>query len=395
MIRSVLNGEVTELFTRSRKTLEEVHAKKIEEFNEEKKKMNQHEVVHIEINPQLKKDIERCINKAIIFENRTFDLPFTFAKSLSDDRKVSSTINQLFLYFPSIKEYTSIFLYLENGSPFYIDEYSCMVAVPPKSIWITGGLHHVNRANLSNECYEIDLTKVNLQNHVRLTQRPSFPTKRAFHGCICVKNWLFLCGGTDTIVEKEEDKVLDSCYKINTKGATEWAPMAKMSRVRSFLTLASHKDKYIYAFGGLYMTSKTAFDSIKEIDKYSIEEDKWTLLQYKGKFYEPGQKMAAFSIEGSNKIIIFGGVKIKQYNVGLTHEYEYDCNQDEITSSLQHRVPHSEVFMDKNEVKYGDKIYILASRKRNTVISYDVVKKSWEIVNETINIKKSTNTSHT
>jgi len=194
-----------------------------------------------------------------------------------------------------------------------------------------------------------------------------------------------------TIVEKEEDKVLDSCYKINPKNPTEWIQIANLTRVRSFLTLASYKDKFIYAFGGLYMTSKTGFDSIQEIDKYSIDENKWTSVVYKGKkFYEPCQKMGAVSVEEANKIIIFGGIRIKQYYVGLTQEYEYDCVADEISAKSM-KIPHSEPFMDKNEVRFGDKIYILASRKRNTVLTYDIHKGIWEIPQESLSIKKPVN----
>ena len=63
-------SEVGEVFTLSKKQLDDFHAKKNEEFNEFKLKMSQNEVVHIDINPQLKKDIEKCINKSIILENR-------------------------------------------------------------------------------------------------------------------------------------------------------------------------------------------------------------------------------------------------------------------------------------------------------------------------------------
>ena len=64
-------SEVGEVFNLAKKQLEDFHTKKNEEFNEFKLKMSQNEVVHIDINPQLKRDIEKCINKSIILENRT------------------------------------------------------------------------------------------------------------------------------------------------------------------------------------------------------------------------------------------------------------------------------------------------------------------------------------
>ena len=98
--------------------------------------------------------------------------------------------------------------------------------------------------------------------------------------------------------------------------------------------------------------------------------------------------MSAFAVESKNRIIIFGGATIKNFNVGLSQDYEYDCANDEVISSFRNRVPYSGVFMDKNEVFYEEKVYILALNKRTTVIVYDINKGTWEIATEIITIKK-------
>ena len=66
---SISTNEFTKIFKDVNKTLDERLKRKIEEFNEVKRQTSENEVVRIEIDPQLKKDIEKSIDESIKIGN--------------------------------------------------------------------------------------------------------------------------------------------------------------------------------------------------------------------------------------------------------------------------------------------------------------------------------------
>jgi len=171
---------------------------------------------------------------------------------------------------------------------------SCTMIERNKVIYTGGGP--------SNEAFLVEFKS---KKKAHITCLPKMNFKRCWHGVVYVRPYVYVIGGYDGGSRLREcERLLN--LQDNTHG-TNFEAIAPLNEARSLFGYTLTKNNVIYVVGGV--TASKKFGCTDSIERYSILENKWSLLQVRLPQKLCGLSCLTFEDENENeeKMIIFGG----------------------------------------------------------------------------------------
>jgi len=357
-----------------------------------KESLTSNQIVKVDVDPDLQKNIEDIINSSFRFPNSQPKYDFTFSNHFPSLSNKSSTTDKLQLYFPRMQSHNliNLFLYNPNGTPYCFEPTSgsFWVKVPKKSIWITGGRGQAVRDQATDETFEIDMSQINLQNGVKLIERPRCYETADHTACYVAttdgKQYIYVSGGV-LISNGTSYTCLDTVKRINVDNPTKWEDVPRMPDARACHTMFSYNGSYIYVIGGytfqdVNTPDKKPLDHNKTIYRLDIMRNKWEMVEYtklpdcKARF--PINKMLACQIMNRDEILIGNGLEKIDDVSNKPYTFIFDVAKREVRM-LKAELPKDELFKYRSEVVEDDRIVFLSFRESNTKVIYNVKTQSW------------------
>lgn len=176
--------------------------------------------------------------------------------------------------------------------------YSSAVTLPNGSIIITGG-------GVSNAVCQIYFSpsQNSKKHHFKVIHRESMNQARKEHASVYLQNGIYVLGGYNGI----KNSFLSSCERFDLE-TNQWSPISDMQVPKCAFGATTLSNRYIFTVGG--------YDGIVRlsvIEKYDINTNKWTLLNYEMK--QPLSNSACFAYSDHSIMILGGG-----HNVGFSLE---------------------------------------------------------------------------
>jgi N-acetylneuraminic acid mutarotase len=147
-------------------------------------------------------------------------------------------------------------------------------------------------------------------------------------------------------------------------------------------------NRRILLFGGL----NNPYDTLSDLWEYNIDINEWTEIE-KGNPYPPGRYGFQMAFDGSDKIVIYGGVT-RNRNIPISDVWEYDINAhkwteyctnpDDIKPDTDYRAWSDMCYggEDSKVIIFGGNVKgETSTKKQNDLWDYDTINHTWtEIV---------------
>ena len=309
------------------------------------------------------------------------------------NNKISST-NKMLLYFPELpgivsqSKFLNIFLHEESGQPYDFDPKSGSVCikVPARSIWIIGGRHQILKESATDDIFEIEIAKIDIQNRAYLTKRPKCYEAADNNGCFINtgnKKYIYVAGGV-FITEATTYQCLNTVRRIDVDNPSKWEIVNPLPEPRALHSLASYKQTHIYVFGGYTfndnISSPDKLASINQnIIRLNVNSGNWEKINYTSQIDDFSSsilnKMGTFHLPGTNELILFGGLDNLDELSAKIFCLSLDCEKRELINKTY--LPREEVFKDKNEVISGNQLILFSSKEPQNLLVYDISKNEW------------------
>lgn len=255
------------------------------------------------------------------------------------------------------------------------NSFSYIIKIPEVGFWITGG------AEQPPDCYEVSLGDAWIEDNgfARCTPLPKLPTSLFKHAGICVKDYVYICGGTRRLGSTSE-MALTETWRMNWKNPTKWEKCGNMKHGRLCHALFAQKDR-IYCLAG----------KVKTVEYYDINFDVWEELKLKVNALAPHAYMCAQRLGNSNKVLIMGGIN-HEYGTRESETYVLDLQNaslDNVGKQWKLLPGVYSDFPDLNSV-YNGKVYFLGpyvSKNYHFAASTYSVTETLELENQKVSFK--------
>jgi len=180
----------------------------------------------------------------------------------------------------------------EDSKAIVFKNFASCTAIERNKVLYTGG-------GPSNEAFLLEF-KSKKKAHVTCLPKMNF--KRCWHGTVYVRPYVYVIGGYDG------GSRLKDCERLNIQDNNHGAnfeSITPLNEARSLFGYTLCKNNIIYVVGGV--TASKKFGCTDSIEKYSVLENKWSMLNIRIPSKLCGLSCIPLEDENEEKIIMFGG----------------------------------------------------------------------------------------